>query len=173
MTILSAVIMLYSCSADEQPSIPQEKEDSALVTFTIGIDEDMHWNVVDTTFPAGMVNYNYDPVILTIKAILKENPDGLTISYNDFRKFGIEEMGQDPAKDGKDLRAKLLRLKDEASNRDGITIGLPDKLKKATMFYKCHGEDVRRSKEYADTCVELSRLQVPASDAEQLKLEET
>ena len=27
MTILSAVIMLYSCSADVQPSIPQEKED--------------------------------------------------------------------------------------------------------------------------------------------------
>lgn len=38
MTILSAAVLLCACSADEQPSIPQEKEDSALVTFTIGID---------------------------------------------------------------------------------------------------------------------------------------
>ena len=38
MTILSAAVLLCACSADEQPSIPQEKDDSALVTFTIGID---------------------------------------------------------------------------------------------------------------------------------------
>ena len=40
MTILSAAVMLCSCSADEHPTLPQEKEqaDSALVSFTIGID---------------------------------------------------------------------------------------------------------------------------------------
>ena len=40
MTILSAAAMLFSCSADEHPTLPQEKEqaDSALVSFTIGID---------------------------------------------------------------------------------------------------------------------------------------
>ena len=172
MGVADTVIMITRERKEQTAEVDITGRDVYGDTFTIGIDEDMHWNVVDTTF-ADMVNYNYDPVMLTIKAILKENPDGLTISYNDFRKFGMTEMGYDPAKDGKDLRAKLLRLKDEASNRDGITIGLPDKYKKATMFYKCHGEDVRRSKEYADTCVELSLLKVPTKEPEQLELEET
>ena len=172
MSVADTTIMITRDRKEKTATVDVTGRDVYGETFTICADDNMHWNVVDTTF-ADIVNYNYDPVMLTIKAILKENPDGLTISYNDFRKFGMTEMGYDPAKDGKDLRTKLLRLKDEASIRDGITINLPDKLKKATMFYKCHGEDVRRSKEYADTCVELSRLQVPASDAEQLKLEET
>lgn len=142
-------------------------------TFTICIDDNMHWNVVDTT-AAAMVNYIYDPVMNTVKAILKENQDGLKIGYDDFLKFGSAEMGTSPAKDGKDLRAKLLRVKDEAAMRDGIVINLSEKPQKATTYYRCHGQDMRRTREYAQPCVELS-LQYHQQDkppaAEQMKLD--
>ena len=142
-------------------------------TFTICIDDNMHWNVVDSS-AAAMVNYVYDPVVNTVKAILRDNQDGVRIGYDDFRKFGMAEIGTDPAKDGKDLRAKLLRIKDEAAKRDGIIVNLSAKDGKVSTYYKCQGKDVRRSKEYAQPYVELA-LQCKQSDkpqaADQLNLD--
>lgn len=171
MGVADTVIMITRERKEQTAEVDITGRDVYGDTFTIGIDEDMHWNVVDTTF-ADVVNYKYDPVMLTVKAILKENPDGLKIIPKDFIQFGTVEMGYPPAKDGKDLRAKLLRLKDEASNRDGIKIILPEKTSRATKFYKRHGEDVCRSREDAQNCIELVRLQLPAKEPEQLELDQ-
>ena len=138
--------------------------------FKICLDEDMHWNLIDDAM--NHILYKGDPVARTCDAILRANPEGLRISYNDFRAYGVKALGQDPARDGKDLRAKLIRIKDEALTRDGIVIVLPEKNSKATRFYKApDGTDLTRSKETALQCLELSiRGQPTPPAAEQLTL---
>ena len=174
MGVADTVIMITRERKEQTAEVDITGRDVYGDTFTICIDDNMHWNVVDTN-AAAMVNYIYNPVMNTVKAILKDNPEGIRIGYDDFRNFGKAEIGADPAKDGKDLRAKLLQLKDEAAKRDGIVIKLSDKDGKVNAFYKCHGVDMRRKKEYAQPYVELA-LQYNQQDkppaADQLKLDE-
>lgn len=174
MGVADTVIMITRERKEQTAEVDITGRDVYGDTFTICIDDNMHWNVVDTN-TAAMVNYIYNPVMNTVKAILKDNPEGIRIGYDDFRSFGKAEIGADPAKDGKDLRAKLLQLKDEAAKRDGIVIKLSDKDGKVNAFYKCHGVDMRRKKEYSQPYVELA-LQYNQQDkppaADQLKLDE-
>lgn len=137
--------------------------------FTIQMDESMRWHIAVREEPP--TAYDYNPYVMAIKAIVRDNPDGTRLCFEDFLSFAYEEIGHAIARQKTDIRPSIEAIQEELLRRDHIKVDLTpaNRGEKPSLHYKLKDASKTRTKNNPCPCVTLSRW-VCRDEAEQLSL---
>lgn len=171
MSAADATIIMSRKRNEEYAIVDITGRDVTNDQFTIRMDENQHWHIAEREEPP--IAYDYNPYVMVLKAIVRDNPEGTLLCVDDFLTFALEELSYPLTKQSKEIRASLESIKDELLRRDHIKVDMtppgPGNGKRPSKFYKHRGVTKPRTKENPCPCVIVARW-VCKDDAEQLSL---
>jgi hypothetical protein len=81
--------------------------------------------------------YEDSPLVRFIKQIVAENPESLFLSWPTFNRYGLEAVGQNFGKDGRETKNSIEPRMIELARRDEIYITYPDKKRREREHTEC------------------------------------
>ncbi len=70
--------------------------------------------------------YEEDPLVLFLRQVVEENPDGVFLTWQSFSRYAMGAVGRHFGSDGREIKARIAPIITDLARRDGIYLSYKD-----------------------------------------------